>query len=431
MKRTILALLSLCTLLGARAEGGQGGSLDALAIVRELSSSVYQGRQAGSPGGTKAGDYLLSQLRQLGIPATALAFSERVPVYVRRPRFAVTLPDAAPREFEFRKDYRDVTNGAWVEAKAKGPLVMVKDPGTSYPKGSIVVVSGDDYDQAWDAQFKKRGAAGILVILDGPSIERRATYPGQAPLQMATPRYGLVKMAISSGIMPFISEACASGAVADLANPLGFEDRTCRNILAKWNGDGGGFEPSVLFMAHYDHIGGEVDGRPFPGALDNASGVALLLSLAEDYAQGGEREDVAFLLTDGEEINLSGASAFAGKPPFALSGLDVINMDMVGDARGTRLAIYSNGDERSKGLGRSLARALEAYGIESVERYPVYNVDSGPLGFAGARAVTLCEDDLVIYHTMRDTSAEVSGEALASLESAIFDFARGRSPSAF
>jgi hypothetical protein len=63
-----------------------------------------------------------------------------------------------------------------------------------------------------------------------------------------------------------------------------------------------------------------------PGALDNASGLATVLAIAEAER---DRDDVAFLITDAEELGLVGARAIARKlnPVFG-----VINIDGVDDA---------------------------------------------------------------------------------------------------
>jgi hypothetical protein len=44
-------------------------------------------------------------------------------------------------------------------------------------------------------------------------------------------------------------------------------------------------EKWLLVSAHYDHLGGMGDGVWFPGANDNASGVAVLLDLARHFSQ--------------------------------------------------------------------------------------------------------------------------------------------------
>lgn len=69
-------------------------------------------------------------------------------------------------------------------------------------------------------------------------------------------------------------------------------------------------------------------GNASPGALDNASGVATLIGLA--HAQRGA-DDVAFLITDGEELGLAGSRAFVRR---STSALAVINVDGVDDDGG-------------------------------------------------------------------------------------------------
>lgn len=76
---------------------------------------------------------------------------------------------------------------------------------------------------------------------------------------------------------------------------------------------------AVLFTAHYDHlgIGPAVDGDSiYNGAYDNASGVALLLEIAEAFARHTPRTDrsVIFLFTTAEEAGMLGASWYVRRP---------------------------------------------------------------------------------------------------------------------
>jgi Zn-dependent M28 family amino/carboxypeptidase len=88
-----------------------------------------------------------------------------------------------------------------------------------------------------------------------------------------------------------------------------------------------------------------------PGALDNASGVVTLLALAARERGNG---DVAFLLTDAEELGLVGARAIARRFP-AVHG--VINVDGIDDV-GPFHVIERFGWPRPKGLAPHLAAAL-------------------------------------------------------------------------
>lgn len=84
--------------------------------------------------------------------------------------------------------------------------------------------------------------------------------------------------------------------------------------------------PAVMVMAHYDTV------PHSPGAGDDTSGVAVALETARALkASGGLQRSVIFLMTDGEEAGLLGASAFFHDDPLrGRIGL-VINLEARGD----------------------------------------------------------------------------------------------------
>lgn len=100
------------------------------------------------------------------------------------------------------------------------------------------------------------------------------------------------------------------------------------NVIASTPGSGA----AVVVMAHYDHLGVQ-GGAIYPGANDNASGVAVALAVARDVAAHPRAGRVAFVFTGGEEIDLLGARAFVASPPpvLPLAAIRVVyNLDMVG-----------------------------------------------------------------------------------------------------
>jgi acetylornithine deacetylase/succinyl-diaminopimelate desuccinylase-like protein len=398
-----------------------GDSLDAAGLVAELSAPSFEGRQAGAEGGRKAGEWIAGKLASLGLDPRTIEFRERVPVLIREPELTAEVLGGEKRSFVFRRDFREVARGAWIGQKAEGPIAIAESPRSPFPRGAIVATNGKDYDSAAGERYRDAGAAGLLLVLDAPLIEQRPTYPGQAPGELAVPKAGFAVMAISPEVFGWLERAAARGGRVSLVNPLGFADGTCRDYLAAWNGDGGGFEPTFLLLAHYDHVGVDRDG-PFPGALDNASGVAFLLSLAEDFVRDGVRADLAFLFTDAEEVNLSGAVAFLRAAPFPVAPLRVLNFDMLGSAAELPVSLYSAGDRGSLELATEIEKSLSKAGIAARSEHPVYNVDSGPFAGAAAAAVTLCEYEEKVHHTHRDGPDGVSGLELAALEDAMYAF---------
>jgi aminopeptidase YwaD len=90
----------------------------------------------------------------------------------------------------------------------------------------------------------------------------------------------------------------------------------------------------IVFTAHYDHLGSMGKETCFPGANDNASGVAMLLNLAQYYSMEEHHPDysMAFLAMGAEELGLLGAEYYTENPLFPLDQISfLINIDLAGN----------------------------------------------------------------------------------------------------
>jgi Zn-dependent M28 family amino/carboxypeptidase len=95
-------------------------------------------------------------------------------------------------------------------------------------------------------------------------------------------------------------------------------------------------EESVVFSAHLDHlgVGRPIDGDAiYNGAMDNASGVATLLDVAESLKESGitPRRSLVFVAVTGEEKGLLGSRYFASSPTVAIDPAKIVanlNVDM-------------------------------------------------------------------------------------------------------
>lgn len=92
----------------------------------------------------------------------------------------------------------------------------------------------------------------------------------------------------------------------------------------------------IVLTAHYDHVGCMGDSVYFPGAHDNASGVATLLDFARLFQTEKPHYSVALLFFAGEEAGLRGSYHFANNPLIDLDKVKLlINLDMLcGGAEG-------------------------------------------------------------------------------------------------
>jgi Zn-dependent M28 family amino/carboxypeptidase len=92
---------------------------------------------------------------------------------------------------------------------------------------------------------------------------------------------------------------------------------------------------AVVYTAHHDHFGIKPGPRPeddaiYNGAIDNASGVAAVLSVARAFAdlKTAPRRTVYFAFVAGEEQGLLGSQYFAKHPPVPVGKIAAnINID--------------------------------------------------------------------------------------------------------
>jgi len=121
---------------------------------------------------------------------------------------------------------------------------------------------------------------------------------------------------------------------------------------------------AVLLLAHWDHFGrcAEPPSEDLicNGAIDNASGLAVLTEIARRLVRGAAPErDVYFLATTAEEIGLLGAHAIADNPPMPLNQIvAAFNIDTVAvSPAGSPFAVVGKG---MTGLDAQIAAAAKA-----------------------------------------------------------------------
>jgi Zn-dependent M28 family amino/carboxypeptidase len=125
----------------------------------------------------------------------------------------------------------------------------------------------------------------------------------------------------------------------------------------------------VIYTAHWDHLGrcdADAAGDNIcNGAIDNATGTAGLIALAEAHAKRGNADrSIVFLAVTAEESGLLGSKYYAENPVFPMAqtvgGVNMDSLTMAGDARD----FVAIGGGKSE-LERYVGRALAAHGLVS------------------------------------------------------------------
>ena len=360
-----------------------------------LASDALGGRYTGSEGQRKAADYIAARFEALQLEPlgdkdksgkrgylqswpleriwldpkdTVLRFGEQE----ARGGFAV-IPGKDLGKVKVQGELAFCGDGSPDEMprslKGKIPIVVLAEGGASGPRAeqaSVVVVQRA---AAINREAEKRGAKAVVFCLRSPSnglansFNYSALLPGKPMLSFGHERgrrFGEHKVPslftgdpLSKALLAVVgggdgkAEAgskaepgakAGKGAVRGTLELSIAEDKSFHavNVVAALPGaDPTLAKEAIVYSAHMDHMGTRLDGDPFNGADDNASGTSGVLEIAQAFAQATAAErparTIVFLSVSGEEEGLWGSAYFADNPSWPLQRIAAdINIDMIG-----------------------------------------------------------------------------------------------------
>jgi hypothetical protein len=316
-----------------------------------LASVPAAGRLSGTAGARFAADHLAVSLAELEL-APAAGEDFRMPVQVPAARL-----DATPtlliggKPLRHRRDFAESASES-AGGRASGPLRVV-EASQSVPAAALggAVLLVPDTPAGFDArgtaeQAAQLGAAAMLYEAGSPHSFYKTVHSGGGRIPVLR-----LQRALARRFKGF------EGAEVSIDLPLAHEPRTCHNVVGRMRGSRPGW--TLALTAHYDHVGDDPGGMRFPGAFDNASGVAVLLEVARIFATRGRQPpcDLLYAFLTGEESGLFGARALLASSPLPISA--VVNVDSAGipdEPVGLRLGHAAPGDSLAMLAGELLAR---------------------------------------------------------------------------
>ena len=206
--------------------------------------------------------------------------------------------------------------------------------------------------------------------------------------------YDLLKAkALRRDFRPVPFDAKASFAVSNI-----LRDISSRNVVAKIEGaDPKLKDEYVIYSAHWDHLGRnpKLPGdQVYNGALDNASGTAALLELAEAFTKVRPKRTVLFLSVTAEEKGLLGAKYYVTRPLYPLERtLGNINIDGINVWGRTRdIGLVGVGQSTMEDLLPSFATAQGRKVVPEAEPEKGYYYRSDHFEFAKVGVPALYTD---------------------------------------
>ncbi|KLD75037.1 M28 family peptidase [Xanthomonas hyacinthi] len=286
--------------------------------------------------------------------------------------------------------WNDYADQDW---KGKTVVMFVNDPGFHTEDGALFEGKRMTYYGRWTYKFEeaaRKGAVAALIVHDTPGAsygwdvvknswsgaqydlpakddpEPRIPAQGWITAQTAKQLFadaGLdldqaYKDASKRGFKPVPLKATLS---VDLKSTI--SEKKSRNVVGVLPG-GSRADEAVLYMAHWDHLGkhaGEAGDNIYNGAVDNATGVAGILEVADAFVHQQPRPErsVVFLAVTLEESGLLGSKYYVAHPTFPLNKIaGVINLDAMPVAgRAKDLVVNGFGSSELEDLLKPIAAA--------------------------------------------------------------------------
>lgn len=438
----------------------------ALADIQALASPRLAGRETGTPGARAAAEYIAERMKAIGLSPAGRdnTFFQTSP----SPRFHLT---DVPRlevldeqgniaeALRYRRDFVEYVGTTPTFGKDEGAVVglaLGPDPETSGRDpyriadlslyDNVIVVREDHIGRI----NTSAAAATLVVTADVDKLQRKylfgrtsALRPHQtetaSPVMWITPQVADRLLATAGSSLAQL-DALASGlgrgetALTDegakvrvaitgtLAEGL---DEKYYNVIGYIPGVGSGTgldSHAIIVSAYYDGLGTGPDGTVYPGANDNASGVAAMLEIARVLKEGPypPEKTVIFVAWSGGERGegLSTFDMMNAKIGFNSLTLEaVFELSGVGAGSGEAVAI---GEGSSFRLIQLIQAAAGRMGVATTTRGrdPHYGLPVARAGFGGRSALSLYlswDGSDRTAHTAGDTVEAIDPEKLRKL----------------
>ena len=376
--------------------------------VKTLASDEFEGRAPGTPGGEKTKSYISNHFESLGLksfgdsylmPVTLTAitldesksnFNLAVDGEVMNIAYRSDVVYGTTRQLDSvsieNSDLVFVGYGVnapeygWndykVDVKGKTVVMLINDPGFELQSTEFNGRAMTYYGR-WTYKFEeaaRQGAAGVLIIHEtapasypwgvvenGWSGEQlnltfkdknigRSALEGWITLDVAEKLFAkmntsydeMKSIALSKNFQPIPMDGMTLS--SNMVNAL--RETDSHNVVGYVEGSEAP-EEFVLIMGHWDHMGVDtsIEGdQIYNGAVDNATGTAAVMHIAETFSKKSPKRSIAFIGLTAEESGLLGSAYMVEYPPFeyknVIGGLNLDAFPAFGKAKDITIVGY-------------------------------------------------------------------------------------------
>ena len=213
---------------------------------------------------------------------------------------------------------------------------------------------------------------------------------------------------VTNGTLTTIKDLLDKDCVVDCFIPFEVSETSVNNVMGYLEGKDASLPP-IIVSAHFDHVGTDLNGNIYSGALDNASGLSFMLEMSKYLTSlGTPNRSILFLGFNAEEFGCLGSNAFISEYKDDIKDSKVFNFDMIGSDDGVPLRIMGGKSDTDKtSFIESVSSTCKT---EKIFFNYLFEDASDHEGFRkqNIEAITFCDNDTSRIHTPKDTFDHIS-----------------------
>ena len=358
--------------------------------INELSSEKYEGRLPGNDGNVQATEYIKKQMISSKLKSYDKnyldVFSLHAPILENTtPIFQILNQNGQIiDEFKYGIDFKE----SFLNFKVNEFKITKNDKWRVFTNAIEIITSNNE-------------SLVFSVIQD--DFNFRSSFVYDNPIDLSI----LITQETSQKLLDYHKK----GYSFNLHIPYKIKETEINNVVGYIKGTSSS-NPPLILTAHFDHMGKDLLGNIYPGALDNASGTAFLLELSR-YLNllPKPNRDIIIVAFNAEEFGLLGSKHFAKENLNKLQDSKVINFDMIGSNNNVPLTFMSGSNATHSSLISSLSKIAEKQNINYLLEVSDAS-DHASFSDNGLNSVTLCDFDTTRIHSTQDKAEFIDSKSI-------------------
>lgn len=411
-----LALL-LAPMMISTAQETDAVRANARAVVKTLTSPAFHGRGYVGNGDSIAAAWIAQQFTRIGLKPLKSDYYE---------------------PFQFNVNSFPDSLHVAVDGVVMVPGIdFIVDPSSGRASGryTLVHLTPDDLFDPARRAMTMGVLTGQAACLHFPKTTNSDTLHKYGEIErdlmhycpVVRPSQGKLTWGASQEAMPFPLIEISNTALTDSSEAIDLRIQNkligrhdARNVMGSVKGKG---KKWVVIGAHYDHLGHMGPDAMFPGANDNASGVAMLLSLAEHFAKHKPKMNILFVAFAGEEAGLTGSDWFIVDRPVDLGKIRLmLNLDIMGTGD-DGITVVNATAQQAEYDALVKINDDKKYLPEVKSRGPACNSDHCPFVKRGVPAIFVYTmGGITAYHDVLDKAETLPLTEFTDLQALLRDF---------